>query len=62
MKEIKVACKGAGVLDIAQIVDFQGNLKRRGIEDIEKLKTSITTLSRRSRQEAVQRIERVAES
>lgn len=41
MKEIKVACKGAGVLDIAQIVDFQGNLKRRGIEDIEKLKTSI---------------------
>nr|HOE76879.1 ParB N-terminal domain-containing protein [Rectinema sp.]HPL72292.1 ParB N-terminal domain-containing protein [Rectinema sp.] len=34
-------CKGAGVLDIAQIVDFQGNLKRRGIEDIEKLKTSI---------------------
>jgi len=41
MKEIKVACKGAGVLDIAQIVDFQGNLKRRGIEDIEKLKTSV---------------------
>lgn len=41
MKEFKVACKGAGVLDIAQIVDFQGNLKRRGIEDIEKLKTSI---------------------
>jgi len=40
-KVIEVKCKGAGVLDIAQIVDFQGNLKRRGIEDIEKLKTSI---------------------
>lgn len=40
-KVIEIKCKGAGVLDIAQIVDFQGNLKRRGIEDIEKLKTSI---------------------
>lgn len=41
MKKVEIKCKGAGVLDIAQIVDFQGNLKRRGIEDIEKLKTSI---------------------
>ena len=40
-KAIEIKCKGAGVLDIAQIVDFQGNLKRRGIKDIEKLKTSI---------------------
>ena len=40
-KMIEIKCKGAGVLDIAQIVDFQGNLKRRGIKDIEKLKTSI---------------------
>lgn len=38
---IEIKCKGADVLPLDAIVEFQGNLKRRTKKDIEKIITSI---------------------
>jgi hypothetical protein len=41
MSEIRIECKGADVLPLDAIEDFQGNLKKRTKADIQKIITSI---------------------
>jgi len=40
-KEIKIACKGAGLLPINKLIDFQGDLKKITPENMQKLKNNI---------------------
>lgn len=41
MKKIKIACQGATVATLAELVPFQGNLKSLSKDDLEKLKARI---------------------
>lgn len=41
MSEIKITCKGADLLPLDAITEFQGGLKKRTKKDIEKIITSI---------------------
>jgi hypothetical protein len=44
MKELKITCSAMNCIDYKSIIPFQGNLKRRGDRDIEKLCNSIIEL------------------
>ena len=43
MKTIKIQCKGADLLPLDAIVEFQGNLKKRGKKEIDLMIKSIET-------------------
>jgi ParB-like chromosome segregation protein Spo0J len=41
MTEIRIECKGADLLPLDAITDFQGNLKKRGKKEVEQIIKSI---------------------